>query len=156
IRPEALGVLAEHRERVRVTVGLTTLDRSLQRLLEPLTAPPRLRLRQISRLRELGIAVGVALAPLVPGMTDTRATLEPLLRRVAGRGVRQVSAGYMFLREGIADNLNAALGESGWAALVLDAFRGGPVLTAPGMAAARYLPKARRQRGFAGLMAMAA
>ena len=44
IRPAALNVLAAHREHVKVTVALTTLDRHLQRTLEPLAAPPRLRL----------------------------------------------------------------------------------------------------------------
>src|SRR5207244_4564802 len=72
IRPAALEVLAAHPGRVKVTMGLTTTDRNLQRVLEPLAAPPRLRLRQIAKLRELGIAVQVALEPLVPGLTDTR------------------------------------------------------------------------------------
>ena len=44
-------------------------------MLEPLTASPRLRLRQIRRLRDLGIPVQVALEPLVPGLTDTRDNL---------------------------------------------------------------------------------
>ena len=156
IRPAALDVLAAHRERVKVTVALTTLDRHLQRTLEPLAAPPRLRLRQIGRLRQLGVPVQVALDPLVPGLTDTRESLSALLAGLAEVGVRQVTAGYMFLREGIADNLAKALAASGLAEVALEAFRGGPVLTAPGMAAARYLPRARRQRGYASLMALAA
>ena len=50
IRPTVLEVLEAHRERVKVIVGLTTLDRGKQRVLEPLAAPPRLRLRQIGQL----------------------------------------------------------------------------------------------------------
>ena len=42
IRPAVREVLARHADQVKVTVALTTIDRSLQRLLEPLTAPPRL------------------------------------------------------------------------------------------------------------------
>src|SRR5205085_5203841 len=94
IRPAALEVLAAHRERVKVTVGLTTLDRTMQRVLEPLAAPPRLRLRQIKQLHSLGISVQVALEPLVPGLTDTRANLTAVLDALALAGVHQVTTGY--------------------------------------------------------------
>jgi DNA repair photolyase len=63
IRPAVVRRLGELREHLRVIVGLTTLDRVLQRKLEPLTAPPTLRLRQIRHLRELGIDVHVAWSP---------------------------------------------------------------------------------------------
>lgn len=156
IRAEALAVLAAHRDRVKVTVALTTTDRALQRRLEPLTPSPRLRLRQIQRLHRLGISVQAALDPLIPEVTDTAENLRPLLEALAEAGVQQLTAGYMFLREGIADNLVTGLHESGLDEVILEQFRGGPVLTAPGMAPARYLSKARRQRGYARLMALAA
>jgi len=156
IRPAALEVLAAHRRQVKVIVGLTTLDRSLQRTLEPLTASPRLRLKQIRRLRELGIQVQVGLEPLVPGLTDTRENLAAVLQALARIGVDRVTAGYMFLRPRIQDNLVAALKPLGWDQLVLDAFGGGPILEAGQIAQARYLPKQRRQRGYAALMALAA
>ncbi len=156
VRPAALAVLAAHRVRVRVTMPLTTCDRSLQRLLEPGTAFPRLRLKQLAALRRLGVPVQVALDPLLPGVTDTRENLAPVLAAVAAAGVRRVSASYLFLREGIANHLAAALAPRGFDAVVLGAFAGGPVLTAPGLAAARYLPRARRQRGYGMLMSLAA
>jgi DNA repair photolyase len=156
IRPAALRVLASHRERVKVTVGLTTLDRTLQRVLEPLAAPPRLRLRQIAKLREAGVAVQVALEPLVPGLTDTRDNLREVLQALARLGVRRVTAGYLFLRQGIRANLIQALQPLGWDEMVVSAFAGGPVLEAGPIAPARYLPKATRQRGYATLMALAA
>jgi DNA repair photolyase len=156
IRPAALAVLAAHREKVKVTVPITTCDRALQRALEPLTASPRLRLRQIARLRRLGVRVQVALDPLIPGVTDTRENLAELLAALARAGVRQVTAGYLFLRDGIADNLRAALERHGLAPTALAQFVGGPMLSAPGLAPARYLPRSRRQRGYAALMALAA
>lgn len=156
IRPAPLDVLASHAERVKVTVGLTTLDRGIQRLLEPLTAPPRLRLRQIAALRQLGIAVQVALEPLLPSLTDTRENLTAILDALADLGVRQVTAGYAFLRQGIRDNLTQALAPFGWAAEVVAAYAGGPTLESAPVAPARYLPKPRRQRGYSMLMALAA
>jgi DNA repair photolyase len=156
IRPAAFDVLKEHRDRVRVTVSLTTTDRTLQRRLEPWTAPPSLRLDQLRRLREAGIPTQVALDPLVPNVTDTASNLEPLLGSLAELGVRQVTAGYMFLREGISNNLERELRGTGLDEIILGEFRNGPIMTASGMASARYLPKSRRQRGFARLMSLAA
>ncbi len=156
IRPAALQILAAHHECVKVTTGLTTVDRNLQRVLEPLAAPPRLRLRQIGQLRDLGIRVQVALEPLLPGLTDTRANLTEVLEALAAAGLRHVSAGYLFLRPGIRDNLIKALEPYAWDQPVLEAFSAGPVLSAGTIAPARYLPKARRQRGYACLMALAA
>lgn len=155
VRPLALAVLEKHRERVRLTVGLTTLDRGLQRLLEPLAAPPRLRLRQLARLRALGVPVQVALEPLVPGLTDTRANLMPLLEELARLSIRQVTVSYLFLRPGIRGNLEPALSGLGGASWLAEYARG-PVLAANRSAPAQYLPKARRQRGYSAIMALAA
>jgi DNA repair photolyase len=155
IRPFALRALASQVNTVKVMVALTTLDRGLQRVLEPGAAPPRLRLRQIGLLRRAGLRVQVALDPLLPGLTDTRANLDAILGEVAALGVKQISAGYMFLRHGIVQNLCDALRPHGWDELVLDAYAGGPMLSADGIAPARYLPKPRRQRGYAALMALA-
>jgi DNA repair photolyase len=156
IRPSARAILEAHRSWVKVTVGLMTLDRALQRRLEPLCASPRLRLKQIIDLRFRHIPVQVALEPLIPGLTDTRECLAPLLGELAGAGVRHVRTSYLFLRSGIQDNLVQALEPIGRDQSVLEAFSGGPILAAGGIAAARYLPKSRRQRGYAALMALAA
>jgi DNA repair photolyase len=155
IRPSAMRTLEQQRKWVKVTVGLTTLDRALQRCLEPLCASPRLRLRQIAAVRTSGIAVQVALEPLIPGLTDTRECLLPVLEALSRQGIRHVRTSYLYLRTGIEENLVAML-EPVDAALVLEAFAGGPILSSGTIAPARYLPKARRQRGYAALMALAA
>jgi DNA repair photolyase len=155
IRPPALDVLARHRKQVRVTVAFTTLDRSLQSLLEPGTAPPRLRLRQLRILRERDIPVQVSVDPLLPGITDTRENLVPLLAGLASVGIQQITAGYAFLRGGIGAALRRAFAGTAHAELLAEAYKGGPLLTAPGLAPARFLPQARRQRGYATLMALA-
>lgn len=53
-----------------VHISLTTLDVSLNRVMEPRTSLPQQRLEAISRLRDAGIPVGVLLAPVIPGLTD--------------------------------------------------------------------------------------
>jgi DNA repair photolyase len=155
LRPFAWQALAVHAKSVKVLVGMTTLDRPMQRVLEPLTAPPRMRLKQIAQLRGAGVAVQVALDPLMPELTDSRSNLEPLLGALAEVGVQQVTAGYLFLRPGIADNLVRALRPHGWDEIVVDAFAGGPMLAGDGIAPARYLPKARRQRAYAMIVSLA-
>ena len=150
-----MKTLVANANSVNVMIGLTTMDRGLQRLLEHGAASPRLRSRQIARLKLSGVRVQVALDPLIPGLTDTRANLEPLLAELARHGVRQVTASYMLLRPGIAENLRALLQPHCWVKMVLDAYTRGPVLASEGIAPARYLPRARRQRGYAALMALA-
>jgi DNA repair photolyase len=156
IRPAAMETLARHASLVRVTMSLTTMDRVLQRALEPLAAPPRHRLRQIAQLRQRGVPVSVQIAPLVPGVTDQRENLLSLLAALASVGVQQVSTGYMFLRSGIRENLSRSMEAHGWGEGMLDEFLSGPVLAAGNVQAARYLPRQRRQQGYATLMTLAA
>jgi DNA repair photolyase len=156
IRPSVAKLLASNRDRVRVTIGLTTLDRTLKRLLEPLTAPPRLRLQQIRQLHNLGVPVQVAIEPLIPGLTDVRSNLLPLLDALAEADINRVTTSYMFLRPGIRDNMLKALEASGLAESALRPYQGGPILKTGPLAPAQYLPKERRQRGYAALMALAA
>ena len=79
-----------------------------------------------------------------------------MLEALARAGVRHVRTSYLFLRSRIEDNLIGALEPIGWAQPVRDSFAGGPILSAGTIAPARYLPKSRRQRGYAALMALAA
>jgi hypothetical protein len=60
----------------------------------------------------------------------------------------------MFLRPGIRENLAGVLREQGLEEIVLGAFEGGPFLKSGRIAGAQYLPKNRRQRGYAALMAL--
>ena len=98
----------------------------------------------------------VALEPLIPGLTDTREGLTPVLEALARLGVRHLRTSYLYLRTGIEENLMGALEPAGLAPAVLEAFAGGPILSSGTITPARYLPKARRQRGYAALMALAA
>src|SRR5262249_11071033 len=145
IWPFAQKALAAHADRVKVTVGLTTVDRKLQRLLEPLAAPPALRLEQLGDLRRSGVAVQAALEPLIPTVTDTRADLLAVLEALAAEGVRQVTACFLFLRPRLEAGLLRALEPHGWADLVQEAYAGGPVLEAEGAVPTRYLPKSYRE-----------
>ena len=79
---------------VSVCISVTTLDLSLNRILEPRTSSPEQRLRTIAALSEAGIPVGVLVAPIIPGLTDHE--IPAILQATAAAGAR--SAGYIVLR----------------------------------------------------------
>ncbi len=75
-----VDVLAEAARRadVSVTFSVPTLDHEIWLRTEPGTAPPRQRLRALSRLVEAGIDARVGMAPILPGLSD-RGLGEPPL-----------------------------------------------------------------------------
>lgn len=156
IRPGVLELLQPHADLVQVTFPFMTCQEKLRRILEPLAAPTRLRLRQAKELLARGFSVRASLEPLLPGLTDTREHLVPLLDALKSIGIRSVSAAYLFVRPGIQANLERQWGPIGLAEPTLQAFEQGPILPMGRIAAARHLPRSDRQRGYALLMALAA
>jgi DNA repair photolyase len=77
-----------------VTVSVTTLDRSLARVMEPRAATPQRRLETIAALAKAGIPTGVLSAPMIPALNDTE--MENILE--AARAAGAVTAGYTMLR----------------------------------------------------------
>ncbi len=90
---DVLKELAEHNA-AAVNISVTSLDRDLQRILEPRTSPPQARLDAVAQLREAGIPVGVMVAPIIPGLTDHEV---PAILEACGKAGAQ-SAGYVVLR----------------------------------------------------------
>ena len=88
-----LTALASH-DAVVVLISLTTLDRDLQRALEPRAATPRRRLEIMRSLADAGVPVGAMVAPVIPGLTDHE--VPALVDAAARAGAR--SAGYVLLR----------------------------------------------------------
>ena len=74
-----------------VSFSVPTLDETLWRVTEPGTAPPRQRLRAVRLLADAGIRVGVALAPILPGLSD-----GPELLLEAVRAARDAGAGHLW------------------------------------------------------------
>ena len=77
-----------------VTVSVTTLDRSLARVMEPRAATPQRRLETITALAKAGIPTGVLSAPMIPALND--AEMEDIL--AAAKEAGAVTAGYTMLR----------------------------------------------------------
>lgn len=90
---DVLSELAAHHA-VAVNISVTSLDRKLQRILEPRTSPPQARLDAIAQLRAAKIPVGVMVAPIIPGITDHEL---PAILAACGKAGAQF-AGYAVLR----------------------------------------------------------
>lgn len=77
-----------------VVLSVTTLDRDLQRAMEPRAATPARRLDAMRKLSDAGIPVGVNVAPVVPGLTDQE--MPSILEAAADAGASFAS--YIVLR----------------------------------------------------------
>ena len=97
---DLLGELAGHGAAL-VYLSVTSLEKKLQRVLEPRASTPERRLEAIHRLSEAGVPTGVMVAPVIPGLTDHE--LPAILEAAAKAGAR--SAGFTPLRLplGVAD-----------------------------------------------------
>ncbi|TVP45026.1 MAG: PA0069 family radical SAM protein [Gemmatimonadales bacterium] len=77
-----------------VTLSITTLDRRLQRALEPRASPPEHRLDAIRTLSDAGVPVAVNVAPVIPGLTEHE--IPAILDAAAKAGAS--AAGMVLLR----------------------------------------------------------
>jgi DNA repair photolyase len=95
-------VLEEAARRVEVSVNLSipTLDERVWRTTEPGTAPPRQRMRALRLLREAGIRAGVALAPILPGLSDSRESMAAVVREARAAGAAFLWTDWVNLRPG--------------------------------------------------------
>jgi len=64
------------RSRLSVNFSLITLNRRLQRILEPRAPRPALRLRALRELSAAGIRCHVLMMPMIPGLTDSPGAIE--------------------------------------------------------------------------------
>jgi DNA repair photolyase len=90
---------------VTAQIGITTRDKMLSRLLEPCTASPNRRLRQVKALGVIGVPTSIRLDPLLPGITDTEDYISNLFRVVEGFGVKNCAISYLMLHGPIRSNL---------------------------------------------------
>jgi DNA repair photolyase len=81
-----------------VHMTVTTLNVELARILEPRAPRPDLRIDAVRQLSEGGINVGVSCSPVLPGITDSPADLEAVVRAAAAAGARHIFGGPLFLK----------------------------------------------------------
>jgi DNA repair photolyase len=81
-----------------IHVTVTTLNVDLARILEPRAPRPDLRIEAVRELSAAGLTVGVSCSPVLPGITDSPADLEAVVRAAAAAGARHIFAGTLFLK----------------------------------------------------------
>ncbi|MCP4251844.1 MAG: radical SAM protein [Candidatus Scalindua sp.] len=107
-----IDLFKSHSKNVQAHIGITTLDRQLQKQIEPHAATPGARLKNIRALTDIGILPEVRLDPLIPELTDSTGNIEPLLKTLARSGIKNVGLNYLFLRPIINRNLREGLGNT--------------------------------------------
>jgi DNA repair photolyase len=81
-----------------IHITVTTLNVDLARILEPRAPRPDLRMDAVRQLGGAGLTVGVSCSPVLPGITDSPADLEAVVRAAAAAGARHIFAGPLFLK----------------------------------------------------------
>jgi len=71
---------------VSVNLSVPTLDEEAWRATEPHTPSPAARLDAVAELRGRGIDSGVLVAPLMPGINDDPAQVQPIVERAKAAG----------------------------------------------------------------------
>ena len=107
-----IDLFKSHSKRVQAHIGITTLNKQLQKQIEPHAATPDARIKNIRSLTKIGILPEVRLDPLIPGLTDSIGNIEPLLKILGRSGIKNVGLNYLFLRPIINKNIRDDLRHS--------------------------------------------
>jgi DNA repair photolyase len=84
----------ERNAHVSVSVSVPIWDREHAHAVEPYVATPQRRMKTIERLAAAGLRVGVNVAPVIPGLSDS--DIPRILEAAHAAGARR--AGFVFLR----------------------------------------------------------
>lgn len=95
-----IDVLREvaRRHRLVITLTITTLDRYLARLIEPLAPRPDLRLNAIRKLTAAGLRVTVNCAPILPLINDSEPSLDAVAQASSRAGATAIGGNVLFLK----------------------------------------------------------
>jgi len=110
-------------DKVKAQIGITTLDENIQRMFEPNTANPQVRIEQIARLVAGGIAAEARLDPVLPGLTDNEDDLRQLFSALAEVGAKSVAVSTLFLRSSVLESLKRNIQNAELLQELLDFYR---------------------------------
>jgi DNA repair photolyase len=94
---------------VSLSMSIGFIDERLWRAVEPGTPSPRRRLETVSRLTDAGFSIGVLMAPILPGLTDTDESIEETVAAIATAGAASVTPLPLHLRTGARESYAAWL-----------------------------------------------
>ena len=96
---DVLRELAEVAE-VRVTFSVGSIDEGVWKLTEPGAPNPLSRLEAMQYLVENGVQAGVMMAPLLPGISDSRESIDAVVAAAARHKAQYLGANLLFLKPG--------------------------------------------------------
>ena len=85
---------------VGLSMSIGFVDEAMWRSVESGTPSPRRRLDAVRRLADAGFPVGVLMAPILPGLTDTEDSIEETVAAIAAAGASSVTPIALHLRPG--------------------------------------------------------
>jgi DNA repair photolyase len=85
---------------VGISFSVGFLDEDVWRSVESGTPSPRRRLDAVRALVDAGFSVGVLMAPILPGLTDTESSIDATVQAIAAAGASHVVALPLHLRPG--------------------------------------------------------
>jgi DNA repair photolyase len=91
---------ASRRSWACVFFTITTFDEQIAGRFEPGASPPDRRLEAMRQVAGAGVMTGVAMMPLLPGVTDGDDNIKDIVSRVRDAGGQFVLAGGLTLKEG--------------------------------------------------------
>lgn len=118
-----LPLFRQYKELIHVQIGITTLNRDIQKRIEPYASNPEERMRNIEWLYKIGIVPEIKLDPLIPGVTDTEKNLTSLFKVLQEFDVNSASINYLFLRPQIKKNLYKALKNTPFLTNIMEHYR---------------------------------
>lgn len=94
---DLLQEIARHNT-LAVTVTITTMDTRLARSLETYAPRPDLRAGAVKALAAAGLSVGVFASPVLPGLNDSKRSLDAVARAAWAAGAQRFGAQPLFLK----------------------------------------------------------
>ncbi len=96
---------------ISVSFSVGTLDTDVWRSTEPGTPHPKRRIEAVAALRDAGIASGVLIAPIIPGVSDSREQLTQVVRAAVDAGATSITPIVLHLRPGVKEQFLPWLAE---------------------------------------------
>lgn len=86
------------RHYLRIHMTVTTMDRDLARLTEPMAPRPDLRIGAVRKLASAGLRVGVFSSPVMPLINDTDPSLDAIAKAAFRAGAQGFGGNVLFLK----------------------------------------------------------
>jgi DNA repair photolyase len=86
------------RHYLSIHMTVTTMDRELARLIEPLAPRPDLRINAVRKLARVGLQTRVSCSPVMPMINDTELSIDAVAQAAARAGAKKFWWNILFLK----------------------------------------------------------